>query len=127
MQGAPRFFGSDFKLVKIFAQAFTFLTLGRDTVWAAGYRAGAIDSFGQTLLEDDRFQAGGPNSVRGFEQGALGPRDPLTNEPLGGAGVLIFNQEIRFPIVWRLRGVGFYDTGNAFEKALRHTLVRSTP
>ena len=26
----------------------------------------------------------------------------------------MFNEELRFPIVWRLRGVGFFDAGNAF-------------
>ena len=26
----------------------------------------------------------------------------------------MFNEEIRFPIAWRFRGVGFLDAGNAF-------------
>jgi outer membrane protein insertion porin family len=33
---------------------------------------------------------------------------------VGGGGVAVFNQEIRFPLWWRFRGVGFYDAGNAF-------------
>ena len=109
LQGAPKFFGSDFKFIKAFAQAYTFVGLGRHLVWAGGYRVGAIDNLGQTLLRDDRFQAGGANSVRGFELDSLGP-------PLGGEGVLIFNQEIRFPVFWKLHGVGFYDAGNVFAK-----------
>lgn len=110
IQGAPKFFGSDFKFIKAFAQAYTFVGLGRHLVWAGGYRVGAIDNLGQTLLRDDRFQAGGANSVRGFELDSLGP-------PLGGEGILIVNQEIRFPMFWKLRGVGFYDAGNVFAKA----------
>ena len=109
LQGAPKFFGSDFRFIKAFAQAYTFVGLGRHLVWAGGYRIGAIDNLGQTLLRDDRFQAGGANSVRGFQLDSLGP-------PLGGEGVLIFNQEIRFPVFWKLRGVGFYDAGNVFAK-----------
>ena len=35
----------------------------------------------------------------------------------GGGGVAVFNQEIRFPLWWRFRGVAFYDAGNAFETA----------
>ena len=52
--------------------------------------------------------------MRGFAQGTLGPPDPILAEPVGGAAVIIFNQEIRFPIAWRISGVGFYDAGNAF-------------
>ena len=88
--------------------------LGRGVVWAGGYRVGAANSFGQRLIEDDRFQAGGPTTVRGFESRSLGPIDPILGVPLGGKGVLIINQEIRFPVFWRLRGVGFFDAGNAF-------------
>jgi len=28
--------------------------------------------------------------------------------------LLVFNEEIRFPIAWRFRGVGFFDAGRAF-------------
>lgn len=115
-QGAPRILGADLTFLKIFGQAYTFVSLGKGIVWAGGYRAGAANSFGQRLVEDDRFQAGGPSSVRGFSTGSLGPIDPILGVPIGGKGVLVFNQEIRFPIYWRFRGVGFYDAGNAFEE-----------
>jgi outer membrane protein assembly factor BamA len=77
-------------------------------------RVGAANSFGQRLDSNDGFRAGGPNSVRGFEQDSLGPAD--FRGPMGG-GVAVFNQEVRFPLWLRLRGVGFYDAGNAFETA----------
>jgi outer membrane protein insertion porin family len=77
-------------------------------------RVGAANSFGQRLDVNDGFRAGGPNSVRGFEQDSLGPVDIVAK---GGGGLVVFNQEIRFPLWWRLRGVGFYDAGNAFETA----------
>ena len=38
--------------------------------------------------------------------------------------MLIFNQEIRFPIHWRFRGVGFYDAGNAFEELSDMSLAK---
>jgi len=116
-QGAPEALGSDLEFVKLFGQLFTFMPLGRNVVWASGFRVGAANSFGQRLAGDDRFQAGGPNTVRGFEQNTLGPVDPILRRPIGGAGVLIFNQEIRFPLLWRLGGTGFYDAGNVFETA----------
>ncbi len=116
-QGAPKSLGSDLEFVKLFGQLFAFIPIGRNVVWASGYRVGAANSFGQRLVGDDRFQAGGPNSVRGFEQNTLGPVDPILLRPLGGASVLIFNQEVRFPLLWRLSGAGFYDAGNVFETA----------
>lgn len=113
-QLAPEFLGSDLRYTKIFAQFFTYVSLSKDIVWASGYRVGAANSFGQTLDRDDGFRAGGPNSVRGFEQDSLGPVD-ITD--VGGGGLVVLNQEIRFPLWSRLRGVGFYDAGNAFETA----------
>ena len=117
VQGAPEALGSDLKYLKLYGQLYTFVPLGHGVIWAAGYRAGVINSFGQRLRETDRFRAGGPNSVRGFELGSLGPIDELVPAKLGGSGILVFNQEIRFPIAWRLRGVGFYDAGNIYALA----------
>ncbi len=113
-QLAPEFLGSDLRYTKIIGQLFTFVPLSEGVVWASGYRAGAANSFGQRLDKDDGFRAGGPNSVRGFEQDSLGPVDIVEK---GGGGLVVFNQEIRFPLWLRLRGVGFYDAGNAFETA----------
>ncbi len=114
-QLAPEFLGSDLRYTKVFGQLFTYVSLREDVAWASGYRVGAANSFGQRLDENDGFRAGGPNSVRGFEQDSLGPADIVGQ--IGGGGVVVFNQEIRFPLWWRLRGVGFYDAGNAFETA----------
>jgi outer membrane protein insertion porin family len=113
-QLAPEFLGSDLRYTKIFGQLFTYVPLREGVVWASGYRVGAANSFGQRLDVNDGFRAGGPNSVRGFEQDSLGPVDIVAK---GGGGLVVFNQEIRFPLWWRLRGVGFYDAGNAFETA----------
>jgi outer membrane protein assembly complex protein YaeT len=112
-QLAPEVLGSDLRYTKIFGQFFLYVPLHEEIVWASGYRIGAANSFGQRLDENDGFRAGGPNSVRGFEQDSLGPSDVVG--PMGGGGVAVFNQEIRFPLWWRFRGVGFYDAGNAFE------------
>ena len=117
LQGAPESLGAEIPYVKLFGQLNAFVRIGPGWIWASSYRAGAANSFERRLLESDRFQAGGPNSVRGFEQGTLGPDDPILERPIGGAAVLVFNQELRFPITRRLQGVGFYDAGNAFENA----------
>jgi outer membrane protein insertion porin family len=113
-QLSPELLGSDLRYTKIYGQFFTYVPLPGDVVWASGYRVGAANSFGQTLDLEDGFRAGGPNSVRAFEQDSLGPSDIVA---VGGGGILVFNQEIRFPLWWRFLGVGFYDAGNASKTA----------
>ncbi len=116
-QFAPEALRSDIKFVKLFGQLSTFFTLSRNLVWAASYRLGIADAFSQVLLEDERFQAGGATTVRGFEQDALGPVAPETGTILGGEGLVVFNQELRFPLFRPLHGVVFYDAGNVFLNA----------
>jgi outer membrane protein insertion porin family len=116
-QVAPRLLASDLNFVKLFGQLFYFKPLSRGMVWASSYRAGIADGFGQTLIQQDRFTAGGANSVRGFEPDLLGPADPITGTVIGGEGVLVLNQELRLPLFWRLGGVGFLDAGNVFLEA----------
>jgi outer membrane protein insertion porin family len=72
----------------------------------------------------DRYFPGGTNSVRGFEQRTLGPKqckqdepDCDDPEPVGGSKQLIMNAELHFPVLekWGLRGFAFFDQGQAFE------------
>ena len=69
--------------------------------------------YGQDLISSERFYAGGGTSVRGFGEEAIGGRD-VFGMPIGGAGLIQFNQEVRFPIFRWIRGVGFADLGNVF-------------
>lgn len=75
----------------------------------------------------ERYFPGGINSVRGFRILSLGPRNVVSDDipnlirrdPIGGSQQLIFNNEIIFPIVESLgvKGVIFFDAGNAFSAA----------
>ena len=63
----------------------------------------------------ERFFAGGGNSVRGYDERAIGPRDRPTNTPLGGEAMLIGNAEVNFPIYKKMvKGAIFYDIGNVW-------------
>lgn len=78
----------------------------------------------------DRYFPGGINSIRGFGERSLGPRERVTvlvdedgetrpktyRRPIGGSEEIILNNEISFPIVQQLnlKGVLFSDIGNAF-------------
>ncbi len=64
------------------------------------------------------FYAGGLGSVRGFEQGTLGPRD-ITGSFIGGSRKLGLNAEIIAPFPGAgndrtLRVFGFFDVGNVY-------------
>jgi outer membrane protein insertion porin family len=65
------------------------------------------------------FYGGGLGSVRGFEQGSLGPRDTVTGAALGGSKKLVINAEMNAPFPGAgndrtLRWYGFFDMGNIF-------------
>ena len=111
-----------------------------------GYGLGDIDfrnepivgGESEKILKDDlplfdRYFPGGLNSIRGFGERSLGPREPVTvlindddspngvraetfHRPIGGSQQLTFQNELRFPIVKQLnlRGAVFNDIGNAF-------------
>jgi outer membrane protein insertion porin family len=104
--------GSDVDYMRYYGQLFAYLPLG-PLVWAQGYRAGGVPGDDPLLLIENRFQAGGPTTVRGYEQNALGP---LTEQgdSLGGQAVVVFNQELRFPVFRKLKGGVFWDAGNVW-------------
>jgi outer membrane protein insertion porin family len=116
-QVAPEALGSDIKFIKLFGRLNTFFSLRRDWIWAASYRIGIADAFDNFLLLDNRFTAGGATTVRGFEQDSLGPVDPIYGTVIGGEGLVVINQELRFPISRWFQGVAFYDAGNVFLNA----------
>jgi outer membrane protein assembly factor BamA len=123
-----RFLGSDVDYVRAYGQLFTYLPLPGGIVWAQGYRAGVVPGDDPLFLLENRFQAGGPTTVRGFRQNGLGPQLD-EDEGLGGQAVLVLNQELRFPIWKSLKGGVFWDAGNSWLLAnefslrdIRHTL-----
>jgi len=69
-----------------------------------------------TLPLNDRFFLGGINSLRGFKWATVGPeRDGYY---IGGLAYGLATVEVLFPLVESIgmRGVVFFDAGNAFEK-----------
>ncbi|RIL11737.1 MAG: outer membrane protein assembly factor BamA [Proteobacteria bacterium] len=77
--------------------------------------------YGETYDGDDfplyrRYFPGGINSVRGYKNRSLGPKDEEGNE-YGGSKELVNNFELIFPIINSagIRGVVFYDAGQAFD------------
>jgi outer membrane protein insertion porin family len=135
--------------------------IGRRTVFAWRVRGGTILPQDITLSgqpvgyvpPDQRFYAGGPNSVRGYGRNDLGPRVYITDSitidasgptpdttfynvrtaPTGGNSVVVLNAELRFPspiFAQRMRLGLFVDVGQVWERGEELVSVqgvRATP
>jgi outer membrane protein insertion porin family len=112
---------------KLQYQGQYFFPWTKDLVFALRGNAAYGDGYGSTaaLPFFEHFFAGGVQSVRGFRQNTLGPRDSRNN-PFGGSIKLIGGADLFFPVpfldeelksAFRL-GV-FFDAGNVFEDRVR--------
>lgn len=97
-------------------------------VYAAAVKFGLADPYGSSvrLPISERFFAGGAKTLRGFRFEQAGPRDPDTNQPVGGNVLLVINNELRFPLYWRFGGAVFSDTGNVFRNLKNFDLSKIT-
>jgi len=78
------------------------------------------DAFGSTpnLPIQERFFLGGIDTIRGFRNFTVSPRDPVNEGFVGGNKAGYINAEILFPLYepLRMRGVVFFDIGNAYDE-----------
>lgn len=132
---AVRKLGSSANFLRVYLQNSTYHPIGRRLVFARSTRFGIQTPYGNSVSTDiplpERFFAGGGTSLRGFALNQAGPRDPFTGFPIGGQAMLIFNQDLRFPmhlpfIGNRLGGAVFYDAGNVFP-SIRKISLRTAP
>ena len=127
--------GSNTNFIHVYLQNSTYHPIGRHFVFARSTRFGVQTPYGGTpswtIPLPERFYAGGGTSLRGFGLNQAGPRDPFSGFPIGGQALLVFNQDLRFPmhLPWigdRLGGAVFYDAGNVFP-SIRKITFRSSP
>jgi outer membrane protein assembly complex protein YaeT len=118
LEFAPRRLGSDQRFIRYLAQFYHFSRpVGEQVVLGTGFRLGLGRAFGgQDLISRKKFTVGGGTTVRGFAEDGLVEPD-FFGILVGGNGLLVFNQEVRFPIYKWVRGVGFFDAGNVFPLA----------
>jgi outer membrane protein assembly factor BamA len=160
---SSRFLGSaEFQqFTRLVADAAWYRPLSRDVVLSWHIRGGAIFSptvdvateRGSFIPPEQRFYAGGPNDVRGFERNELGPVvyvvskgevdsaaaedraiEPreVTVSATGGNTLAVGNVEIRVPspiFASRLRLAAFVDAGGAWQRGDRSSdpVIRVTP
>jgi outer membrane protein assembly factor BamA len=124
-----------------------FMPFGRRGVFAWRIRSGALvpsrftfrGDTTQFVPPDQRFYAGGPNSVRGYRANELGPRvyvinardtsyrivngdtvyNAVSTASTGGNSIFLANAEVRVPApLWpdRLRVAAFADVGQVYQR-----------
>jgi outer membrane protein insertion porin family len=140
-------FGSSASFIRVFLQNSTYRKITRNWSFARSLRIGILQPYASTVSLSfpsqsgtplpqliplpERLYAGGGTSLRGFALNQAGPRDSLTGFPVGGQAMLIFNQELRFPLKVpfvgnNLGGAFFYDGGNVYSR-LSHITLRWKP
>lgn len=88
------------------------------TVFSLHGNVGYVQKTGDNSVPvDERFFLGGINSLRGFENREVGPRDPETGDHTGGDRAAYANAEYIFPLVpdVGIKGVVFFDVGNSWD------------
>ncbi len=132
--------GGDSRFIKSDLSGRWHYPLLKDPNWGGAYvlALGGSLGYGVGLAERvngkkdlplfERYFLGGINSIRGFSERTIGPREPsCTTDSLGattcskgdvvgGDKAAVLNAELLFPIAeqYGLRGVAFFDMGNAF-------------
>ncbi|MGJ8678565.1 MAG: outer membrane protein assembly factor BamA [Akkermansiaceae bacterium] len=97
----------------ISAEASKYWNLWGDSILSVSGNMTVADSHGDSdrVPIFDREALGGPQSLRGFENRDVGPRDAETNEVISGNTAAFATVEYTFPLIDNVRGAVFYDAG----------------
>ncbi len=110
--------GGDRDFTKLYGVASTYFRHLDQNVLELKIRGGIADSFDDTTRVPiyERYFAGGANTVRGYRERRIGPRDPGNNDPIGGEAYWVANVEETFPVYPDLiKAAVFFDAGNVGE------------
>lgn len=108
--------GGDTGYMKYGAYTSWYFPLPADMVFDIKSRIGYVQrQEGKILPVYEKYWIGGIQSVRGLRY--VGPRDPASGDLIGGNTSLYFNVDLVFPLIKNagIKGVVFFDTGNAWE------------
>ncbi len=133
---ANAFLGSDNLYTRLSTRIRRFFPLPLDGVLRFNFVGGTIMApAGRTVPLFERFFVGGIFNIRGFSRNSLGPQIsiPSSSDPaatlsgfnIGGIKQMYLNSEVEVPIVkapLNLRGLLFFDIGNAFGEGDKVTL-----
>jgi len=115
-EGMRLFFG-DVRFHKLESRAGRFDTIFNGWTFFEGLQAGEIrphsTSDRDIIPIYERYFIGGANTVRGYNERELGPRDSF-GVPTGGNAFIVGNLELRHQIYKKLYGVTFVDGGQLY-------------
>lgn len=113
--------GSGVQFYNLFGQHQQFLALPFKFFIDFNGTVGYVDTYGGTTVSPpyENYFAGGPRTVRGFQDGSLGPRDTPFRNPFGGTLRTTAQTELVIPTPLEsdnksTRFSLFYDIGNVF-------------
>lgn len=118
-EDAGGFLMGDKEYVKVTGTASYYHTFFEKFVLELKGRGGIANPYGKSdeIPIYERFFAGGENTIRGYKERRVSPRDPGSNEPIGGEALLVGNAEVTFPIYEKIiKGAVFYDVGNVWRR-----------
>ena len=110
--------GGDNRFASVIGSLSKYWPLPWDTSFMARGTLGyAIGFAGENVPISERFFLGGMDSLRGFEARSVGPEEH--DDVIGGTKEAILNFEYLFPVMKEagIRGVVFFDAGNAYRKS----------
>ncbi len=112
VQLAAEGLGSELEFIRGKLSSSWFRPLFSDSVLGLNLRAGLIAPAydAESIPIQERFFAGGGNSVRSFKESQLGPKD-INGEPLGGEVFSTASIELRSELVGALQSAAFVDAG----------------
>lgn len=117
LAGGP--LGGDKDFTKLYGLASKYFSHWEQNVLELKARAGIAGAFDDTKRVPiyERYFAGGANTIRGYRERRIGPRDSGNGEPIGGEAYFVGNIEETFPIYPDLiKGAVFFDTGNVYNE-----------
>ncbi|WP_168194285.1 outer membrane protein assembly factor BamA [Thermodesulfobacterium sp. TA1] len=115
---AEKWLGGDSNYIKIEGEHQVYVPFYKFTFHAALGYGYLTEGGARKIPVYERFFLGGINSVRGYKYGDISPRDPDTDDKIGGTRKLYTQLEFIFPLIKHinLNGVVFYDMGNVWDK-----------
>lgn len=114
-EGASKFIDGTKEFTKYTANTAIYFTHFSKMVLELKGLAGAGDAFGASTKVPiyERFYAGGSETIRGYRERRIGPKDPNSDDPIGGEAIIVGNAEYTFPIYEKfIKGAIFFDIGN---------------
>lgn len=119
IETAGSFLGGEKDFWKWTADGSVFFTpILQDQVLELHAMAGLANNFGNSASVPifERFFAGGADTIRGYRERRVGPKDSVNKDPIGGEAMALFNVEYTVPFLDFLKGAVFFDTGNVWNQ-----------